>query len=307
MLQLFLSHASKDSVLAEFLATEIEREFENSLQVFVSSRPDAIPNGKDWFDQVMDNLEKADALVILMTETALNSTWVGFELGYFWKKQEKSYIYPLYLPAASVPSPVDKLQAKCITNNKELESFVQSLCSDFGRDYSGEFGIDAIVRSAQSIPKPHSDRSLARFSNYIDNSHWEKVLDEGNEFWICEDDALFYIEVESEETQEFREEWIQPFPAHRLGNDPAIPYKVKLKISTVTIDNFRFISVDGGRYFVPMPEIDMNVINYDVNQDRKFYWRRDSLIFRVALIISVFYHVHPNFEAFAKQANIEIR
>lgn len=307
MKRLFLSHSSADSTLATLIASEIEREFSDTVNVFVSSRPDAIPSGRDWFDTVMENLDKADALVILMTEPAVNSAWVGFELGYFWNKTEKERIYPLFHPSTSIPSPMNMLQAKKVTDKDELTDFINRLCSDFGRNYNNKFNVNAIVRAGQAIPKAPPARSLKMFENYIENkSRWSQVIDNGIETWIYEDDVLYHILVDPhfdpDRQQSFDEDWVNRFPAAMLGYDKPKSYPVVLKIAGVVVKQFYFVSLDSARYFVPMPEIE-----FKDEDERSFYWEKSSLIYKVAKIISKFYPMYPTFESFAERADIEIR
>lgn len=306
MTQIFLSHSSQDGAFANVLATEIERGFDDQLKVFASTRPDAIPGGMDWFEVVMENLDKADALIILITEPSVNSVWVGFEVGYFWKQMNGNRIFALYHPSVSIPSPLNTRQAKKLTEPSELESFFDSLCSSLGKVGCKDFGVERLARAAASIVPIPPDRSLARFEQYLKTSSWDRVLDGNVETWICEEDVLFQIVVDYslDDDRELDEEWTRPFPASMLGGDKASAYPVKLKIANVTMKAFRFVSVDGGRYFVPIPEIEAIA---GQEGKRRFYWERGSLIYMTAQIVSCFYHVHPSFEEFAKHAGIEIR
>jgi hypothetical protein len=74
-----------------------------------------------------------------------------------------------------------------------------------------------------------------------------------------------------------------------------------LRVAGATIKQIYFISLDGGRYFVPMPEI-----RPLPNERRSFYWERNSLLYKVGKLVSTFYHPHESLETFAGRQGIEI-
>jgi hypothetical protein len=57
------------------------------------------------------------------------------------------------------------------------------------------------------------------------------------------------------------------------------------------------------RYFVPLPESEL--IDSGLSKFR-YYWKRDSLEFKLGKIISHFYSVYPTIETFAERCEIEI-
>jgi TIR domain-containing protein len=128
---IFLSYATKDKKGA----LSIKKHLENVLraEIFVASND--IEIGDEWQPQILNKLDAAKALFILLTENSLNSRWIWFEIGYFWKKQTSDktvHIYPLYVPGISIPSPLDVLQDKCLDNEDEMMSFAKSICRQLG-------------------------------------------------------------------------------------------------------------------------------------------------------------------------------
>lgn len=297
---IFLSHSSNDGELAQLLAREIEREMGDEIRVFASTRPDAIPSGTDWLMNVLESLDRAEALIMLITESAKNSVWIGFELGYFWKKLGKTAIYTLHHETVKVPSPLDTLQAKLITRDSHVRNFLEVLCKQFGRSFTNKADIQIITHTAETISNPMAERSMVKFRSHIEDSEWEEAASENRQLWICQNDVLFQIEVDlSSENEEFEESWTKKFPAS--PSTPARKYKVNLLVAGSPVMFLTFISVAGGRYLVPLPEVIFNT-----DDTERYVWKRDSLIYGVAKIISHFYPIFPTLEDFAAQAGISI-
>jgi TIR domain len=228
--RVFLSHSSNDADLAKEIASQIEKEFENTLQVFVSERPDAISSGADWEKVVIQKLEEAEVLVFLMTVHSENRMWVGCELGYFWKKSGKEKIHTLHHPTAKVPSPLDTLQAKLVSDTTSLQSFFRGICNDLGKAYTSRANIDKIIDKANALlPKP-PERSLKNFERLLSESEWEHIEIAGREVWLCVDDLLFQI-INDDDRGPFDESWCKRI----LTMHQPIRLRVKLTLAGLTI------------------------------------------------------------------------
>ncbi len=136
-------------------------------------------------------------------------------------------------------------------------------------------------------------RSLKRFEALIENDEWRKEIIDHKEIWICERDNTYQIE-QGEANREFKEEWTKVYP-----NQNSYLYPVYLKISGVQIKELSFIFLDGGRIFVPLPQVESE------NGQRRFIWRRESLVFKVGRIIGDFY-IYDSLEGIAKMSSIKI-
>jgi hypothetical protein len=298
--KVFLSHSSQDAEYVKMLSETIEA-LDSTVKVFASTRPSAIPSGKDWLETVLNELEEASVLVMLITRPAENSVWVGFELGYFWKRMEKTKIHALLHPQATVPSPLDALQAKKINNLAEITEFFRALCEDLQIDWNGQIHLDILLEYGNSISSKPTERSLANFERLLEISTWDKITLASEVHWICADDALFQIVIDYADAirEDFHEAWTDRFD---FPDKHHTYYSVLLTISGLPIREVYFVSLDGGRYFVPVPEL----ISNKQDQVTGFKWKRNSLIFKVAKIISNFYPVLPSFEVFAQRTGIEI-
>lgn len=76
-MKVFVSHSHADSELAARVSKALRNE---GLEVWDSDL-DLLP-GDNWAAEVARALEESDAMVVLMTEDALNSPWVRREMEY---------------------------------------------------------------------------------------------------------------------------------------------------------------------------------------------------------------------------------
>jgi hypothetical protein len=151
----FISHATTDRPIAEILKTEIDRVFANGVQVFASSVPGVMKPGVDWLDEIRENLEKATAVIVLITPVSINRPWIWFEVGAYWSRLQKGAgrIYPLCAPEidlSDLPEPLNRLQALSLGKADHVTIFFQELCDKFG--FGNLKGFKGIVVS-KKLPK----------------------------------------------------------------------------------------------------------------------------------------------------------
>ena len=77
-------------------------------------------------------------------------------------------------------------------------------------------------------------------------------------------------------------------------------YPVYLKINNIIIKELAFISVDGGRIFVPLPEV--RPISED---DVQYFWNTNSLGVRVCGIIGKYY-IYNDLAGVAQRSRIAL-
>ena len=116
MTLIFLSYSSNDAEFVKALSEYIELELDN-VEVFASSRPDAIGSGVEWRNDVLTNLENSSVLIILITAPSENSVWVGFELGYFWHKTDGTHIHALKHPTAKLAQSTRYIASKILNRS----------------------------------------------------------------------------------------------------------------------------------------------------------------------------------------------
>jgi hypothetical protein len=79
-MQVFLSHASADSPIADFLKTCLAGD----LGVTVFMLPDDAPPGSEWIEQIRAGISNCDELFSLATPNSVTRPWISAEWACFW-------------------------------------------------------------------------------------------------------------------------------------------------------------------------------------------------------------------------------
>jgi len=78
---IFLSHITVESTLADALQKHMARDFIGLVNVFVSSDHLSIPVGKKWLEELTAALKRANLHLILCSPEATERPWIQFEAG----------------------------------------------------------------------------------------------------------------------------------------------------------------------------------------------------------------------------------
>lgn len=116
----FLSHAVADELIIQ-KPLEYLRRFFNA-DIFACA--DSIASGSDWQSQIVDNLDEKDLFVLLLSKSAIQSTFCAFEIGY--ATAMKKEIAIVSIDGSSPPSFIQHIQmsdvARLIQRNPWLET-----------------------------------------------------------------------------------------------------------------------------------------------------------------------------------------
>lgn len=107
---LFISHASVDAAVAEYLEAQA-RESIPGVTVFRTTRVGQIRPGVEWAGQVKENLREAALFLVLLTPTSVTRPWVLFEAGAAWMTRRP--LVPVLaggLRKEDVPEPLNTFQ-----------------------------------------------------------------------------------------------------------------------------------------------------------------------------------------------------
>lgn len=134
---IFIGHAATDRPIANILKAEIDRVFAHGVYVFASSVPGVIKPSSDWLDSIKQNLNKAKAVIVLITPVSINRPWIWFEVGATWFKTSEGQcrMYPLCAPEiefSELPEPLSRLQALSLGKANHIKILFQTLCTQFG-------------------------------------------------------------------------------------------------------------------------------------------------------------------------------
>ena len=122
-----------------------------------------------------------------------------------------------------------------------------------------------------------SQDTLEEFERLLSQSSWEKNHEGSEPVYVCKSKPTFQFDMKGER-EDFYEDWMKVLPDK---NGKA--FDLNLRINNTIVKTIRFISADGGRYTVPLPEV------YLSNGKQAFAWRQNTLAYKVATVIDNFY------------------
>lgn len=137
--------------------------------------------------------------------------------------------------------------------------------------------------------------TLAEFERVLEESTWTSEVINDSEVWIADSNNTFQI-ARGERTHDFRERWTD---VHPDSNSAAYP--VYLKINNNVIKELAFISVDGGRIFVPMPEVRPIAGKDEV----EYFWNMNSLELKVCRVVGRYY-IYNDIRGVARRSRIAL-
>jgi hypothetical protein len=77
--QVFISHISAESEIAQKLKQHLVSSFLGLLDIFVSSDRATIGAGEKWLDEIEKSLKAADAEVVLCSRQSVGRPWINLD------------------------------------------------------------------------------------------------------------------------------------------------------------------------------------------------------------------------------------
>lgn len=132
----FISYATPEIELADFVKKLIMAWTDNKIDVFIAKRD--IASGRDWQEVMMkDKLKLARALIPICSVMAKETPWVWWDSAPVWAKEQK--LYPLFtnISANDFGAPLNLVaQGKEFFNHSEFIETLKTVCKDLGVDIS---------------------------------------------------------------------------------------------------------------------------------------------------------------------------
>jgi hypothetical protein len=85
-MNIFISHISEETSIAEILKDWIESTFLGQCEVLVSRDKADLPAGNKWIGEIDQALDSAAAFLVLCSPTSLKRPWVNVQTGWGWIK-----------------------------------------------------------------------------------------------------------------------------------------------------------------------------------------------------------------------------
>lgn len=135
--------------------------------------------------------------------------------------------------------------------------------------------------------------TIEYFSHLLTCDVWEKEWIDNEENWIARQNNTFRI-TKGQNYEDFDEPWSRGHPDRDTSK-----LSVYLSINGVRVKELIFVTIDGGRILVPLPERML------VDGSPVFFWRPNDLSFKVGKIIGSYY-IYKDIEGVAKRCRVEV-
>jgi len=135
---IFVSFAGTDVLLATEFHNRLQRIVGDEVTCFLA--PKSVETGDNWVTQVEKHLSGAACLVILLSDSALRSTWVLFEAGV--GRGRGVDVIPLAIAGFNIDRrrpPMSFLQAVTVTTLLDLNSVLDRIGKAFQRRFAKKF------------------------------------------------------------------------------------------------------------------------------------------------------------------------
>jgi len=132
----FVSHASEELALADFVKKILMRFSENKLDIFVATRD--IPSGDNPLRVMMEEkLKSAQAIIPICSQLSKFSSWVWWESAAVWGRGHKVYPLCTNISLGDFGVPMNLVtQGKELFVKEEFEAVLKQVCSQFSIDCS---------------------------------------------------------------------------------------------------------------------------------------------------------------------------
>ncbi|MCP9190941.1 toll/interleukin-1 receptor domain-containing protein [Streptococcus agalactiae] len=130
---IFISHITEEGKVAKKLKEIIFDHYRGAIDIFVSSDRESILGGTDYFNSIIDNLDKCELMITLCSPESVKRGWINFEAGY--GAARKIQVIPLLYNGLEFDeissSPIVRFQGFKM-NNDDLNSILKLIDNKVG-------------------------------------------------------------------------------------------------------------------------------------------------------------------------------
>lgn len=124
MPRVFISHASDDKKIAEEFTTMFTKKNIKSFDANLD-----ILSGENWEEKLLEEINKSDELLLILSPNSIKSNWVMIEVGAAWTLGKPITPATLYVKLESVPEPIKKFQVVPIEATLAREKLVEDIAN----------------------------------------------------------------------------------------------------------------------------------------------------------------------------------
>jgi TIR domain len=134
MAKVFISFIHEEEEYAEAVQTFIARILGAEAKPFLSSDQRQIYAGEKWLDRIMEELQGATVILLMLSEESVKRPWVNFEAGAAWMKKDTVTIPVCFgdLHIGDLPKPYSSLQAVDLSDEQNHEYLATSVAHHLG-------------------------------------------------------------------------------------------------------------------------------------------------------------------------------
>ena len=135
--------------------------------------------------------------------------------------------------------------------------------------------------------------TIEHFAQLLVTDDWEEQEINHQPVWTSESRPTFQIRMEHDD-REFAEPWSRGHP-----DSNTMKFTVNLLINGTIVKTLMFVSLDGGRIVVPLPQ------RLFSDEEPIYFWDPESMDFKVGKIIGAYY-IYKDIEGVAKRCKVPI-
>lgn len=157
---IFVSHAAADTDIATRFKGDVEKSFLGLCKLFVSSNLDSLQGGREWMQEIKQNLSEAKIFIGLLSPTALSRPWIYTEFGAGWIRNIPTIsICHSGLDKGQLPVPLSHFQALNLTDKVHLEHLYGQISQAIGCQMP-ERSLESDVEAYIEITETHRKRRM---------------------------------------------------------------------------------------------------------------------------------------------------
>ena len=128
MARVFISYSTRNQELAECFIEFIRLGMGvPKSDIFCTAFPEALPTGENFIEKIRTELESCDAVISLITEEYMRSTFCIVEMGIAWGMR-KCYFPLLFVPYERLNStPLCGVQMRCLDSREDISTVYDEL------------------------------------------------------------------------------------------------------------------------------------------------------------------------------------
>ena len=184
MSDVFISFIHEEGETAAAVQKFVNRMFSGQAKAFLSSDEFQVYAGENWLDRILEELEAAKVVLLILSEKSVTRPWVNFEAGAGWFTKKK--IIPLCIKELNknnLPKPYSSLQAIDLKYMDEQLYMIRSIAHHLGvkePEIASRFGGGLaalggpeLIREVESQKESLEEfgralKTAARIENYLD-------------------------------------------------------------------------------------------------------------------------------------------